>query len=485
METAWRWRALALAPVASPPGRSGGRLAGGAGGADGAGARVTGQGHGCLRRRRGVARGCPDRDERGAPDALARSLGGNWLGPSDELRAGSLRAVVTGLDARGWSEGMVNAEIAGLAFRQPAGEIGIDKAQLRATVRSGGANVGVEAEQVRGGLPFFQGLLAHVQGSADVARDGGGASVARAALVARDAEGRDVFQADLGRPTPGLTGPVRLTLKAPALERLAPLWPSVPRTVVGSASAELESPDLGFSSYAGRVTLRVDSAELLDGKLSVREVSADVPLRRGGAAPASGPLQVGELIGYGVVLYDLTGQAVAVDGRLSITDLRYGIYSGEGRGTVTLEFADGGPVVQAHLMGEGVRIEEFMAAYGIHGGTMTGLLGYDLKMKLGERLAAEGQFRVPDGGTVTIELLDRLLKYADADPTGVVKQALGNLRAFDYKAAEATVRTASDGLRVSLSLQGRERFGIFPPRVKEINVHDMPIGFLARQFPGL
>jgi hypothetical protein len=126
-----------------------------------------------------------------------------------------------------------------------------------------------------------------------------------------------------------------------------------------------------------------------------------------------------------------------------------------------------------------------MGAYGIHGGTMTGLLRYDLKMKLGERLTAEGQFEVPEGGTVTIELLDRLLKYADADPTGVVKQALGNLRAFDYKGAQATVRTASDGLRVSLSLQGRERFGVFPPRVKEINVHDMPIGFLARQFPGL
>jgi hypothetical protein len=65
----------------------------------------------------------------------------------------------------------------------------------------------------------------------------------------------------------------------------------------------------------------------------------------------------------------------------------------------------------------------------------------------------------------------------------VVKRALGNLRAFDYKAAAATVRTASDDLRVSLSLQGRERLGIFPPRVREINVRDMPLGFLARQFP--
>jgi hypothetical protein len=115
---------------------------------------------------------------------------------------------------------------------------------------------------------------------------------------------------------------------------------------------------------------------------------------------------------------------------------------------------------------------------------MTGLMRYDLDMRYrGGRLGADGRFVVPEGGTVTIELLDRLLGYAEADPTGVVKRALGNLRAFDYKAAEATVRTASDDLRVSLSLQGRERLGIFPPRVREINVRDMPLGFLARQFP--
>jgi hypothetical protein len=131
-----------------------------------------------------------------------------------------------------------------------------------------------------------------------------------------------------------------------------------------------------------------------------------------------------------------------------------------------------------------VRIEEFMGAYGVRGGTMTGLLRYDLNMRYqGSRLAADGRMSVPEGGTVTIELLDRFLSYADADPSGVVKRALGNLRAFDFKSADMTVRTASDDIRVSLSLQGRERFGIFPPRVREINVVDMPLGFLARQFP--
>jgi hypothetical protein len=193
---------------------------------------------------------------------------------------------------------------------------------------------------------------------------------------------------------------------------------------------------------------------------------------------------VGELIGYGVVLYDLSGQARVADNRLTLDALRYLLYSGQGQGTVDVALAADGLSAQARLTGDGVRVEEFIAAYGIRGGTMTGLLRYDLDMRYRTgRLGADGAMSVPEGGTVTIELLDRFLSYADADPSGVVKRALGNLRAFDFKAAEMAVRTASDDIRVSLHLQGRERFGIFPPRVKEINVRDMPLGFLARQFP--
>ena len=80
-------------------------------------------------------------------------------------------------------------------------------------------------------------------------------------------------------------------------------------------------------------------------------------------------------------------------------------------------------------------------------------------------------------------LLDRLLVYADDEPTGVLKRALGNLRAFDYERAEATLRTAPDTVRLSLDLHGRNRLGILPPPVKQISVHDMPFSFLARQFP--
>jgi hypothetical protein len=45
--------------------------------------------------------------------------------------------------------------------------------------------------------------------------------------------------------------------------------------------------------------------------------------------------------------------------------------------------------------------------------------------------------------------------------------------------------STDETIRVTLSLKGKELFGISPPRVKEINVRGMPIGFLAWQFPGL
>jgi hypothetical protein len=423
----------------------------------------------------------------GRLDALARQFGGDWLGPSDELRAGSLRVTVAGLDARSWNDGKVDAEARNITFRQPAGQAGIQRARLQATVRSGGAAVTYDAEGVRGTLPSFEGTLDRLEGSADLVRETDGARLKGATLVARDAQGREMLQASLGGAAAGSSGPVRLTARVAELERLAPLWPSVQRQVTGSATIELQSPDLGFSAYEGRLGLQVATAELLGGRLSVRDVSADVPLRRGNEArqPEYGPLKIGELVGFGIVLYDLTGRARAVGQRLTLTDLHYGLYSGEGGGTIDVELGASGLTVNGRITGDRVRIDEFIAAYGIHGGTMTGLLRYDLNIRYGGgHYGADGRISVPQGGTVTIELLDKLLSWAQADPTGVVKTALGNLRDFDYKAADIKVETKDD-VKVTLSLKGKEILGIFPPRVKEINVVEMPLGFLSKQFPGL
>ena len=425
-------------------------------------------------------------------DALARHFGGDWLGPSDQLRAGSVRVVVTGLDPRGWTDGKVDAEIRGVALRQPAGEAAVDRARVQATVRSGSATVEYEAERVRGALPSFEGLLHRVAGSADVRRDAAGVRLARATIVARDAEGREMLQADLGRPSDRLH-------RADPADR-APARPRASRAALAVGPAGGHRVGDGRARVAGHGIRRVRRAPGPSGRHGGAPRRAPEPPRRlgrragasGGAVPpagaaADGPFKVGELVGYGVVLYDVTARARAVDQRLTLTDLHYGLYSGVGQGTIELELSAAGPTARARIMGERVRIDEFMAAYGIHGGTMTGLLRYDLDVRYGGgRFGADGRLGVPGGGTVTIELLDRLLSWAEADPTGVVRTALGNLRAFDYKAADVVVRTEPDeDVKVTVSLKGREILGIFPPRVKEINVISMPIGFLAKQFPGL
>ena len=147
-------------------------------------------------------------------------------------------------------------------------------------------------------------------------------------------------------------------------------------------------------------------------------------------------------MGYGVVLYDVSARARAVDQRLTLTDLHYGLYSGEGRGTIELDLGPTGLRRRARITGDRVRIDEFMAAYGIHGGTMTGLLRYDLDMRYGGgRFGADGRLECPPG------------RYGDdraARPSPLVgggrpdrgrETALGNLRAFDYKAADMAVRT--------------------------------------------
>jgi len=165
--------------------------------------------------------------------------------------------------------------------------------------------------------------------------------------------------------------------------------------------------------------------------------------------------------------------------------LTYVLYSGTGKGWGEVDIQPAGPSARGKLTGGGVRIEEFMTAYGVRGGTMTGLMRYELDYQYrAGRLGLNGRFEVPEGGTVNIELLNRVLGYAGSDPSGVVRRALENLRAFEYKHADAEVRSAGDDIRVSLSLQGRERFLIFPPRVREINIRNMPLSFLARQFPG-
>jgi hypothetical protein len=255
--------------------------------------------------------------------------------------------------------------------------------------------------------------------------------------------------------------------------------------VKGSARLDVEVDGERFADAAGRVVLDVAESELPDWKVSIRDLRADVPVSRGLAGePPWGTLEVGELIGYGVVVRDVTTPVRVWKDRVLLRDLTYALYSGTGKGWGEAELEAEGLRLRGEVRGAGVRIEEFMSAYGIRGGTMTGLLAYDLDYDYrAGHLGVKGRFEVPEGGTVNIEILDRLLAYAEADPTGIVRSTLTALRVFDYKRAEALVRSAGDDIRVSVALRGRERLLVLPPPVPEINIRNLPLSFLSRQFP--
>lgn len=422
---------------------------------------------------------------------LVRRVAPGWLGDADRLRLAGLRVTATGLDLATLRAGAAQLETRGLALRRADGELSTGRAMARATLDDRGIVVGVEADGVSGALPFFRGALPRLAASVHLARPGaGGLELGRAQVTARDREGRELLAATARPVGPAAGARVALSARAPDLGRLHGLWPELERRVNGSASLDVELAGPGGKAADGRLALRVEEAELLGGTLSLRDVTAELPVRRGAEAagpPPWGRIEASELIGYGLVVRDVTASARVFGDRLSLNDLAYALYSGEGKGWAEVEIEPAGPVLTGKLTGERVRVEEFIGAYGIRGGTMTGLLRYDLDVRYrAGRIGVNGRLEVPEGGTVNIELLNRLLAHAESDPTGVLRSVLENLRSFDYKSAEADVRSGGSGgddIFVSLALRGRERFGIFPPRVREINVRRMPLSFLARQFP--
>jgi hypothetical protein len=424
-------------------------------------------------------------DDVEAAGLIRRVLPG-WLDAAERVRVQGLVVTATGLTT-GLDAGATRLEARGLRWQRPGGELTTGRASARADLMKGGVGLALEMDRLSSTLAVLPGEVPRLVASADLGRrPDTSLEPRRAALAARDQQGQDLVVADL---QPARTaGRFRLSARAPALERLGGLWPSMPRRLTGTARLDVELAGAGYRAADGKLVLEIPDGDLRDGKVSVREMVADVPIRRGAEYPGEPPwgrLAIGELIAYGVVTRDVTTPARIFRDRLSLNDLAYVLYSGSGKGFTEVEFAPAGLTARGKLTGDAVRIEEFMGAYGIRGGTMTGLLRYDLDYQYrASHLALKGRFEVPDGGTVNIELLNRLLAYAASDPSGVVRRAVENLRTFDYKAAEAEVQTAGNDITVGLALRGRERFLIFPPRVKEINVRNLPLSFLARQFPG-
>jgi hypothetical protein len=424
--------------------------------------------------------------ETGELGGLVRHLAPGVLTAGHQVRATGLRLSARDVDARTLDAGTATLQARALALERPEGRVEAGPTTVRAVLGRPEATVSVEAAAIGGSLLGLAAQIPRISATAAVSR--GPEGVFRLGSVrgtARDAGGRDLLLAE-ARPA-ARAGWLAVSARVPALAPLDPFWPTMLRGLAGSA--RFEGDVGGAGEVDGRLALELTDAELPGRQVSLRGLRAEIPIRRGADIPGEPPwgaIEIGEAIGYGVVIHDIATPARIWKDRLSLNDLSYVLYSGGGKGWSEIDLEPAGVRLRGKLTGEGVRIEEFMSAYGIRGGTMTGLLRYDVDYQYqAGQAGVKGRLEVPGGGTVNIEILDRLLSYADADPTGIVRRALGNLRVFDYKSATAEVQSGADDIRVSMSLKGRELFGIFPPRVQEINVHGMPLNFLARQFPAL
>jgi hypothetical protein len=315
-------------------------------------------------------------------------------------------------------------------------------------------------------------------------------SVENAAFTLTDHSGLPIAQLDARsrREEGKATGPWPLDVRATLadLGRL-PRLPVLGAPLRGSARVEGVLGWKGDSpSFSGVLNARLERAETKGVGAVVSGLSASIPVSWGVDEETAGALAAESISAFGLSLARLTAAARLRDGVLSLSDVAYTHYGGTGRGWAEADLRGLAGPFRLSAEGEGIDLAALTREYGLTGvGRVTGRVRYALALRYGvsEGLEAAGQVTSePPGGEVGIEALRTLLSKADADPTGVLRATLENLSIFSYSSLIGDIRTAGREIRINLSLEGRKRFGIFPARVRAINIQNVPLSLLVRTF---
>ncbi|HLC41534.1 MAG TPA: hypothetical protein VJO34_07885 [Methylomirabilota bacterium] len=306
----------------------------------------------------------------------------------------------------------------------------------------------------------------------------------RAALSFTAPSGEMVAQFT-ARPARTSAHALAVTLTVPALEPLQKIFPGWRASLRGNASIDGVYDWRGAGPrFKGDLSLELPQGQLERPEISVTQASVRLPIRYG-ADPeaASGNLLVSQLRSGGVVVDDLRAVIRFVDGKLTLPNMTYSHYGGRGEGWLEAELSRTGLSAQFRLDGRQIDLSRLVSGYQMSGASVTGTASYLIagRREASGKVEAGGRLTVPEpGGKVNIEMLKKLLSYAEADPSGVLRTTLENLSEFPYKSLTAEARTVEQEVRISLSLLGKERFGIFPPKVKAINIQNLPLSFLTR-----
>lgn len=281
--------------------------------------------------------------------------------------------------------------------------------------------------------------------------------------------------------------PLSVEAQIPDLTRL-PSVGTLPFTLSGDArvSGTLNWMSTG-SVFSGHLAARVPKGEVnLGGPVVISDLGASLPLAWGGREEAPpGAVTAESLSAFGFVLHRLRSPGRIQGSVLSLSQITYAHYGGSGRGWAESEFAGASVPLRMRLEGEGVDLATLVTEYGLTVGRITGKVGYRLTAQYSQAqgfVAAGHVASDPPGGQVNIDALKKLLAYAEADPTGILKRTLETLSVFSYQSLAGDIRVGPQGGRLSLSLQGKKRLGLFPGPVQAINFQNIPISLLVKTF---
>jgi hypothetical protein len=301
--------------------------------------------------------------------------------------------------------------------------------------------------------------------------------------------------------------PLTIEATLPQLSRM-PQSPALPGKYTGrvAVTGALDRAGMGVQ-FAGQLTADLPRAEInLGAPVVLTDARAVVPIRWD--TPAStvtpralpsestettatngrpGSVFVDQVAGYGFTLTRLVGSAEFRDGRLLLPDLGYVHYGGRGSGWLEAAIDGRAVPVRARLEGQRIDLSRLTREYGLTVAEISGIVHYLLVMQYSpaQGVVMVGQVSSADeGGQVSIEVIEKLLASAEvkAETTGVLRQTLENLRVFRYASLSGDVRVTRRGGYLNVSLEGKKRLGIFPAPVQAINLHNVPLGMLARLF---
>jgi hypothetical protein len=247
---------------------------------------------------------------------------------------------------------------------------------------------------------------------------------------------------------------------------------------------------LDHTRFTGTLKADLARAEVTVGRPVVAtRMHIDVPVTHG-AAPAAakpGAVTIERLEAFGFALDRIRSQGQFADGLLRLSDISYVHYGGRGTGWIEAAI-DRRPVpLRSRIEGEHIDLAVLTREYPITVARLSGRVRYliVLQHSLARGVNGAGQVNSEEpGGEISVDAIQKLVDSGQIPPDsfGLVRQVLESLRVFRYSSLDADVRVSRNGGYINLSIEGKKRFGIFPPSIKAINVTDVPLSLLARTF---